>query len=446
MKPFFQIFILAAQPLLSQAIVSVTQIGQLTGQPSMNNTGAVNVYGTDLGSMFLHSDGHIYFLFGDTFGPPGPPDSSGDWRSNTMAYTSDTTASDGIIFDGWITDSTGQAQALVEGDHDPNDGSGEVTKIPTAGWSFQGRQYLWFMSVKQWLDPGQWEVNYAEIAYSDDNGNTWLSSGMQRPGDSHFIQVAVAEYEDSLYFWGIPAGRYGGVTLSRVSPSHVLDSTAYEYFNGAGWSTNEAEAMLIVEPPVGELSVVWNPYLQRWLMMYLNDNTDCIEARLAEQPQGPWEDPMTVVCADQYPGLYGAFMHSRYLENNGETVYFLMSQYGSYNVFLMKVVFQQTEANVNEPLSYYPHPFTLYQNYPNPFNGHTWIKFDLPTENWVTLNVFDIRGQQIRTLVDRVMIPGRFTITWDGKDDHGVPVGSGIYFFSISTGEVTQSQRTLYLK
>jgi hypothetical protein len=66
----------------------------------MNNTGAVNVYSTDLGSMFLHSDGRIYFLFGDTFGPLGPPGTSGDWRSNTMAFTGDTVAADGIIFEG----------------------------------------------------------------------------------------------------------------------------------------------------------------------------------------------------------------------------------------------------------------------------------------------------------------------------------------------------------
>ena len=119
MKRFIMIFFVMTQPLLPQEIISVEQIAQLTGQPSMNNTGQVNVYGTDLGSMFFHSDGQIYFLFGDTFGPPGTP-GSGDWRSNTMAYTSDSVASDGIIFDGWMTDPSGQAKALLEGNHEPN--------------------------------------------------------------------------------------------------------------------------------------------------------------------------------------------------------------------------------------------------------------------------------------------------------------------------------------
>lgn len=104
MKKTAMILLGLTGPLLSQEVVSVQQIGQLTGQPSMNNTGAVNVYGTDLGSMFTHSDGRIYFLFGDTFGAPGPP-GSGDWRSNTLAYTTDVRACDGITFEGWITDS-----------------------------------------------------------------------------------------------------------------------------------------------------------------------------------------------------------------------------------------------------------------------------------------------------------------------------------------------------
>ena len=99
------VLMIVAAPLYSQDIVSVNQVGKLTGQPSMNNTGQVNVYGTDLGSMFTHSNGRIYFLFGDTFGAPGAPGSI-DWRSNTMAFSSDTVASDGIQFDGWITDAT----------------------------------------------------------------------------------------------------------------------------------------------------------------------------------------------------------------------------------------------------------------------------------------------------------------------------------------------------
>jgi len=431
----------------AQNIVSVEKIAQLTGQPSLNNTGNVNVYGTDLGSMFSHSDGRIYFLFGDTFGAPGTPASSGDWRSNTMAYTTDFNASDGITFDGWITDTSGQAKALITGNHDANDGSGEVTKIPTAGWSAGDRQFIWFMSISKWGTPGNWDVNYAAIAYSDDDGNTWTISNAQWPGDSNFIQVSVTEHKGYLLFWGIPSGRFGGVSLARVTPSEVLNASAYEYFTGTDWSTNESDGTLIVNSPVGEHSVLWNPYLQRWIMMYLNESIACIEIRQAEQPQGPWSAPTTVVCGNEYPALYGAYMHPRYMENNGETIYFTMSQYGPYNVFLMKMKFEQIPSTVEkESLHNPPTLCKLYQNYPNPFNLQTRVSFDLLKTEHVKLNIYNAKGQQIRTVLDKEMPPGQHTAVWDGLTDDGDILQSGIFFYRMTAGDFVQTRKAILVK
>ncbi|NOX38672.1 MAG: DUF4185 domain-containing protein [Calditrichaeota bacterium] len=437
----------ALHSLLAQEVVSVQRVGQLTGQPSMNNTGAVNVYGTDLGSMFLHGDGRIYFLFGDTFGPPGPPGVSGDWRSNTMAFTTDFVARDGIIFDGWITDSLGRARALIEGNHDPNDGSGEVTKIPTAGWSNGKRQFMWFMSVKRWGAPGHWEANYSEIAYSDDNGYTWMRSGVRWAGNSNFVQVAVARDSAYLYLWGIPAGRFGGVKLARVLPEEVLNPSAYQYYTGAGWSHREADAATIVPAPVGELSVIWNAYLNRWLMMYLNENTGCIQARFARQPTGPWSAPRTVTCSDAYPALYGAFMHPKYTENGGQTVYFLMSQYGPYNVFLMKVVFRQSATGMEVlPDRGSERLFVLHPGVPNPFNGQTKIRFELSEPRPVRLQIFSVNGKRIRTLIAARLPAGTHTVWWNGTDDVGDPVASGIYWCRLSVGEQVITRKLLLIR
>ena len=74
--------------------------------------------------------------------------------------------------------------------------------------------------------------------------------------------------------------------------------------------------------------------------MYLNEVSGNIEVREASEPTGPWGPSWQVVSRNDYPALYGAYMHDVYTENNGETVYFLMSQFDHYNVFLMRVIFE----------------------------------------------------------------------------------------------------------
>lgn len=78
-------------------------------------------------------------------------------------------------------------------------------------------------------------------------------------------------------------------------------------------------------------------------------------------------------------------------------------------------------------------PFTLHQNQPNPFNPSTEIVFDIRQTGRVRLVVYNAIGQQIKTLVDEVLAPGRFGKTWDATDTSGRPVASGVYFYRLST-------------
>jgi hypothetical protein len=79
-----------------------------------------------------------------------------------------------------------------------------------------------------------------------------------------------------------------------------------------------------------------------------------------------------------------------------------------------------------------PTTYTLFQNYPNPFNPETTISYDLPEMAHVRLVVHDLSGQAIRTLVhDAHHQPGRYAIVWDGRDDEGQEVASGIYFYRL---------------
>ena len=82
-----------------------------------------------------------------------------------------------------------------------------------------------------------------------------------------------------------------------------------------------------------------------------------------------------------------------------------------------------------------PSRFTLNQNFPNPFNDETVIRFDLPESALVSLIIYDVEGNRIRTLENRSVLPaGYHAKPWDGLDDDGVPVSSGEYVCSMKVG------------
>lgn len=98
------------------------------------------------------------------------------------------------------------------------------------------------------------------------------------------------------------------------------------------------------------------------------------------------------------------------------------------------------DDNTNtEPL---PQKFELLANYPNPFNSTTAIRFQLPSETYVTLKVFNIHGEEIRTLANGTMMPGMQQVEWDGTDHAGRKVASGVYIYQIIAGEFKQALKT----
>lgn len=93
-----------------------------------------------------------------------------------------------------------------------------------------------------------------------------------------------------------------------------------------------------------------------------------------------------------------------------------------------------------------PQAFTLYQNSPNPFNPATTLPFELDENSMVMLTVYDSTGRLIRTLADRQFTVGRHTIVWDGADDSGKTVSSGVYLYRLEAGGMMQSRRMVLVR
>jgi hypothetical protein len=328
-----------AAPFVLGAVSNVVRVAQLTGPDSPNRTDRFRVAGTDLGSMF-EADGKVWFVFGDTFGEREPGFTGGggqQWRSNALAYTSDTDPVDGIVLDGFIVDERGWAMELLGSEKVDHS---EMTVIPTYGFAANGAMYLAYMSVRHWGEPGEWEVNHSGLGKSTDGGQTWTKLPAPRwSGESNFVQVSVVDIDGELHFWGVTHGRFGGVQLMKVAERDVENPSAYRYFAGTGddgaplWSADQAAAQTIVQDTVGELSVVWNEHLSRWLMTYTNGGGAGASIREGMTPWGPWGDAITLVSSADVPGLYSPYMLPRFVANGGRTIYFSLSVWDPYNVF-----------------------------------------------------------------------------------------------------------------
>lgn len=104
------------------------------------------------------------------------------------------------------------------------------------------------------------------------------------------------------------------------------------------------------------------------------------------------------------------------------------------------------EPTLVSPHAPLPQRTALHQNFPNPFNPSTTIKYDLAGTGRVTIVVYNLRGQLVRTLVDGVKGPGTHAVSWDGTNATGAPVATGVYFYRLVAGDFTQTRKMVLVK
>jgi len=93
-----------------------------------------------------------------------------------------------------------------------------------------------------------------------------------------------------------------------------------------------------------------------------------------------------------------------------------------------------------------PHKFSLSQNIPNPFNPKTCINFQIPKTVQIKLEIYSIIGQKVRTLVNEIKSPGFYSANWDGRNEYGIEVSSGVYLYRITMGDKTFTKKMLLMR
>ncbi|MBA7592838.1 hypothetical protein ES708_35032 [subsurface metagenome] len=94
----------------------------------------------------------------------------------------------------------------------------------------------------------------------------------------------------------------------------------------------------------------------------------------------------------------------------------------------------------------HPESYALFENYPNPFNPSTTISYALKESAHTTLIVYNAMGQKVRTLTDSHMPAGRHEATWNGRDESGNSVSSGVYFYTLTAGDYTKTMKMLFVQ
>ena len=107
--------------------------------------------------------------------------------------------------------------------------------------------------------------------------------------------------------------------------------------------------------------------------------------------------------------------------------------------------------NINGSITFLPRQSALLQNYPNPFNPETWIPFQLAQDSLVTISIYNTKGQLIRTLYlgnrnAGVYVTKDKTIYWDGTDNFGEKVASGVYYYTLRAGKFRATRKMVIVK
>ncbi len=93
-----------------------------------------------------------------------------------------------------------------------------------------------------------------------------------------------------------------------------------------------------------------------------------------------------------------------------------------------------------------PYKFAVEQNYPNPFNPSTQIRYSIPKASLVTVSIYNILGQEVRTLVNESQVAGNYSVQWNGKNNFGMQVGTGVYIYRVVAGLNVASKKMILLK
>lgn len=251
-------------------------------------------------------------------------------------------------------------------------------------------------------------------------------------------------YRYRLWITNFNTGRSCFVRFSPVST--VTLKTAKIRLSGYNRSSSDIRVM-VLDQNRDSLGVVDVPFTQLQLGAWNTIDLAALNLTVDQDfyigvgLTSPNETDSLWISGDEGPGLT-----ERSFVRYSKTWYDANSDYNwDLNMMIRATIWSETEVKRIPPAGL-PDNFALFQNYPNPFNLRTNINFQLPKSSALQLKILNSLGQEIRTLVDSEISGGFHQVVWDGQNNQGQIVGSGIYFYQLITPGYRATKRMLLLK
>jgi len=232
-----------------------------------------------------------------------------------------------------------------------------------------------------------------------------------------------------IYLWNDEA--LGGLTLGlRITPEYLVFSS---------WSVTTGDI-----PPIKQsnFGVTYNADSNTILLGWI-DLTGTNNVAATTTTQGRRLVTLYFRCS---PGIHitGARIDSTYIPPAAPFI--LAGKSGGFKPQFVECVQFIDAVDENSDFASPLVSPALLQNSPNPFNSATAIAFDLPRPSWVRLDIMNILGENVATLVRATMMRGHHETTWEGTDDNGRSMPSGVYFYRLRAGDQVQTKKMLLLK
>ena len=291
-----------------------------------------SIVSQDGGQSFAVPGGAIW-VFGDTFKGSrftnGAPHFAGGAISCAIAFLGTNARSYPPAFN-YLVSSNGDAVSPFA--YFPNEPAERYRIWPLGGIHVNSQYYL-FYSLIEVFGNGQWDFRGVGSGLGRSKVALGPYERLQPHGDWRFPVGAaqVLEADGWVYLYEIKEfeGKQG-VTLARVRPEKIEDPDAYEFYTGAGpeFSPRKEAASLLVENVPGQVSVAWNPYLEKYVMASSSDFDRPREIRfhVADAPYGPWSPPVARIEVPEYRQgkrvelVYCAYLHPELFRENGRVM------------------------------------------------------------------------------------------------------------------------------